>query len=106
MVDATYWGIWRRWCLQPLRSAVAVEEALFELASGGPDARIDFTTFLQPDLCETEHDPAEQAQRKGSLGVADPALILTQRHVQGVTQAVLDNPVAPLEFEKADGIQL
>ena len=83
-----------------------MEEALLELAGGGPAAGIDFTAFLQPDLCETDHDPAEQAQRKGRLGVVDPAVIFTQRHVQSVMQAALDDPVAPLEFEKADGIQL
>ena len=77
-----------------------------ELAGGGPAAGIEFTTFLQPDLCETDHHPAEQAQGKGRLGVADPAVIFTQRHVQGVMQAALDDPVAPLEFEKAQRIQL
>ena len=83
-----------------------MEEALLELASGGPAAGIEFATFLQPDLCETDHYPAEQAQGKGRLGVADPALIFTQCHVQRVMQAALDDPVAPLEFEKANGIQL
>ncbi len=83
-----------------------MEEAFLELAGGGPAARIEFTAFLQPDLCETDHDPAEQAQGKGRLGVADPALIFTQRDVQGVMQAALDDPVAPLEFEKASGIQV
>lgn len=83
-----------------------MEEALLELASGGSAAGIDFTAFLQPDLCETDHDPAEQAQRIGRLGVVDSALVLTQRHVQRVMQAALDDPVAPLEFEKANGIQV
>ena len=76
-----------------------------ELASGGPAAGIDRTTFLQPDLGETDHDPPEQAQRKGRLGVADAALIFTQGHVQGVMQAALDDPVATLEFEQTGGIQ-
>ena len=83
-----------------------MEETLLELAGGGPAARIKFTTFLQPDLCETDHDPSEQAQGKGRPGVVDPAAIFTQRHVQSVMQAALDDPIAPLEFEKADGIQL
>lgn len=83
-----------------------MEEALLELAGGGPAAGIDFTTFLQPDLRETDHDPAEQAQRKGRLGVVDPAAVFAQRHIQSVMQAALDDPIAPLEFEKADGIQL
>lgn len=77
-----------------------------ELASGGAAAGINLTTFLQPDLGETDHDPAEQAQGKGRLGVTDAALIFTQGHVQGVMQAALDDPVAPLEFEKAHGVQL
>ena len=77
-----------------------------ELASSGPAARIDFTAFLQPDLCETDHYPAKQAQGKGRLRVVDTALIFTQRHVQGVMQATFDHPVAPLEFEKAHGVQL
>ena len=77
-----------------------------ELAGGGPAAGIDFTAFLQPDLCETDHYPAEQAQGKGRLRVVDPAVIFAQGHVQGVMQAALDDPVAPLEFEKADGVQL
>ena len=77
-----------------------------ELAGGGPAAGIDFPAFLQPDLCETDHYPAEQAQGKGRLRVVDPAVIFAQGHVQGVMQAALDDPVAPLEFEKADGIQL
>ena len=85
---------------------MAVEEAFLELAGGGPAARIEFTTFPQPDLCETDHDPPEQAQRKGCPGVVDPAAIFTQRHVQSVMQAALDDPIAPLEFEKADGVQL
>ena len=80
-------------------------EALLELASSGPAAGIDFTAFLQPDLGETDHYPAEQAQGKGRLGVVDPALIFPQRHVQGVMQATFDHPVTPLEFEKADGVQ-
>ena len=83
-----------------------VQEALLELAGGGAAAGIEFATFLQPDLGETDDDPAEQAQRKGRLGVVDPALIFAQRHVQGVMQATLDDPVVPLEFEKANGIQL
>ena len=36
----------------------------------------------------------------------DPAASFTQGHVQSVMQAALDDPIAPLEFEKADGIQL
>ena len=48
-----------------------------ELAGGGPAAGIDSPAFLQPDLCETDHDPAEQAQRKGRLGLVDPAVIFT-----------------------------
>jgi hypothetical protein len=32
--------------------------------------------------------------------------MFTQRHVQGVLQATFDDPVAPLEFEKANGVQL
>src|ERR1017187_8433988 len=91
---------------QAILTAVAVQEAFLELAGGGPAAGIDFTAFPQPDLCETDHDPAEQAQRKGRPGVVDPAAIFTQRHVQSVMQAALDDPIAPLEFEKADGIQL
>ena len=83
-----------------------MEESFLELAGGGPTAGIEFAAFLQPDLCETDHYPAEQAQGEGRLGVADPALIFTQRHVQGVMQAALDDPVAPLEFEKAPRIQL
>src|ERR1017187_768550 len=39
-------------------------------------------------------------------GVVDPAASFTQGHVQSVMQAALDDPIAPLEFEKADGIQL
>ena len=77
-----------------------------ELAGGGPTAGIEFAAFLQPDLCETNHYPAEQAQGKGRLGVADPALIFTQRHVQSVMQAALDDPIASFEFEKAQRIQL
>lgn len=76
-----------------------------ELAGGGPTAGIEFAAFLQPDLCETNHYPAEQAQGEGGLGIADPALIFTQRDVQGVMQAALDDPVAPFEFEKAQRIQ-
>jgi len=83
-----------------------VQEAFLELAGGGPAAGIEFAAFLQPDLCETDHYSAEQAQGKGRLRVADPALIFTQRHVQSVMQAALDDPVAPLEFEKAQGTQL
>jgi hypothetical protein len=83
-----------------------VREAFLELAGGGPTARIEFAAFLQPDLCETNHYPAQQAQGKGRLGVTDPALIFTQRHVQGVMQAALDDPVASFEFEKAQRIQL
>ena len=83
-----------------------MQEALLELASGGPAAGIEFAAFLQPDLCETNHYPAEQAQGKGRLGVADPALIFTQRHVQSVMQAALDDPIASFEFEKAQRIQL
>jgi len=83
-----------------------VEEAFLELAGGGPAAGIDFTAFLQPDLCETDHYPAEQAQGKGRLRVVDPAVIFAQGHIQGVMQATFDHPVAPLEFEKADGVQL
>ena len=92
--------------MQALRPTVAVEEALLELAGGGPAAGIDFTAFLQPDLCEADHYPAEQAQCKGRLGVVDPAVVFTQRHVQSMVQAALDDPVAPLEFKKADGVQL
>jgi len=83
-----------------------VKEAFLELAGGGPTAGIEFAAFRQPDLCETNHYPAEQAQSKGRWGVADPALIFPQRHVQGVMQAALDDPVAPFEFEKAQRIQL
>ena len=82
-----------------------MEEAFLELAGGGPAAGIDFPAFLQPDLCEADHYPAEQTQCKSRLGVADPAVIFTQRHVQGVMQPALNDPVAPLEFEKADGVQ-
>ena len=32
--------------------------------------------------------------------------MFTQRHVQGVMQAARDDPVALLEFEKANGIQV
>jgi len=77
-----------------------------ELAGGGTAARIDFAAFLQPGLCETDRYPAEHAQCKGRLGVVDPAVILPQRDVQSVMQAALDDPVAPLEFEKAGRIQL
>ena len=83
-----------------------MQEAFLELAGGGPAAGLELAAFLQPSLCETNHYPAEQAQGKGRLGVADPALIFTQRHVQGVMQAALDDPVAPFEFEKAQRIQL
>ena len=83
-----------------------MQEAFLELAGGGPTAGIEFAAFLQPDLCETNHYPAEQAQGKGRLGVADPALIFTQRHVQSVMQAALDDPIASFEFEKAQRIQL
>lgn len=77
-----------------------------ELAGGGATARIDFTAFRQPGLRETDRHPAEHAQRKGGLGVVDPAVIFAQRDVQSVMQAALDDPVAALEFEKAGCIQL
>ena len=92
--------------MQALRAAIAVEEALLELAGGGTAARVDFAAFLQPGLGEADRQPAEHAQRKRRLGVVDPAVIFTQRDVQGVVQAALDDPVAPLEFEKAGRIQL
>src|ERR1035441_9372231 len=92
--------------MQASRTAIAVEEAFLELAGSGSAARVEFTTFLQPDLCETDHDPAGPAQRKGRPGGVGPAAIFTQRHVQSVMQAALDDPIAPLEFEKVDGVQL
>ena len=92
--------------MQTLRAAVAVEETFLELAGGGPAAGINFTAFLQPDLGEADHHPAQQAQRKGRLGVAHPAVILAQGYIQGMVQAALDDPIAPLEFEKARRIQL
>ena len=46
-----------------------MEEAFLELAGGGPAAGIDFTAFLQPDLCETDHYPAEQAQLGTKWGI-------------------------------------
>ena len=91
--------------MQALRTAVAVEESLLELAGGHPAAGIDFAAFLQPDLGEADHHPAKQAQRKGGPGVANPAVIFPQRDVQRVMQAALNNPVAPFELEKAGGIQ-
>ena len=82
-----------------------MEESFLELAGGGPAARVDFAAFLQPCLCESDRRPAEQAQGKGGLGVVDPAVIFTQRDVQSVMQAALDDPVASFEFEKTAGIQ-
>ena len=82
-----------------------MEESFLELAGGGPAARVDFAAFFQPGLRETDRRPAEHAQGKGRLGVVDPAVIFTQRDVQSVMQAALDDPVAPLEFEKAARIQ-
>lgn len=76
-----------------------------ELAGGGPAVRVDLAAFLQPSLRETDRRPAEHAQCKGRLGVMDPAVIFTQCDVQSVMQAALDDPVAPLEFEKAARIQ-
>jgi len=91
--------------MQALRAAIPVEESFLELAGGGPAARVDFAAFLQPGLRETDRHPAEHAQGKGRLGVVDPAVIFPQRDVQRVMQAALDDPVAPLEFEKAARIQ-
>ena len=85
---------------------MAVEEALLELARGGPTPGIDFTAFLQPDLGETDRHPAKQAERKSGLGVAHPALILAQSDVQSVMQAALDDPIAAFEFEEACRVQL
>jgi len=70
-----------------------VKESLLELAGGHPAAGIDFAAFLQPDLCETDCDPAKQAQCKSSLGVADPAVVFAQSDVQSVMQAALDDPI-------------
>ena len=107
--------------LQALRPAVAVPEALLELAGGGPAAGIDFTAFLQPDLCETDHDSAEQAQRKGCLGVSDPAVIFTQRLTSSMTPeqraamrdkmkvydyAHFDSLVAAVEYSHRPGLQI
>jgi hypothetical protein len=78
-----------------------MEESFLELAGGRPAARIDFAALLQPSLREAHHHPAEQAQGKSRLGVADPAVIFAQRDVQRMMQTALDDPVAPLELEKA-----
>lgn len=82
-----------------------VEESFLELTSGGAAARVYLAAFLQPGLRETDRRPAEHAQGKGRLGVVDPAVIFPQCDVQSVMEAALDNPVAPLEFEKAARIQ-
>jgi len=97
---------WRRSAPQSLRAAVVVEESLLELANGHPAAGIDFAALLQPNLCETDHHAAEQAQRKSGLGVADPAVVFAQGDVQSMMQAALDDPIAAFEFEKVGRIQL
>ena len=77
-----------------------------KLASGDAAAGLDFTARVNPNLCETDHHAAKQTQRKGRPGIADPAVVFAQGHVQSVVQAALDDPVAPFEFEKAYRIQL
>ena len=77
-----------------------------ELAGGHPAAGIDSAAFLQPNLGETDHHPAKQAQGKSGLGVADPAVVFAEGDVQSVMQAALDDPIAAIEFEKVGRIQL
>src|SRR5208282_3820099 len=83
-----------------------MEEALLELAGSRPAARIDFAAFFQPSLREAHDYPTEQAQGKGRRRVADPALIFAQSDIERVVETAFDNPVAPLELEKAGGVQL
>jgi len=83
--------------LQALRTAVAVEESLLELAGGHPAAGIVFAAFLQPDLGEADHHPAKQAQRKGGPGMANAAVIFPQRDVQRVMQAALNKNASDSE---------
>lgn len=77
-----------------------------ELAGGHSAAGLDFTALLQPGLCETDHHPAKQTQRKSGLGVADPAVIFAQSYIQSVMQAALDDPIATFELEKVCRSQL
>ena len=83
-----------------------MEELLLELAGGHSAAGIGFAALLQPDLRETDHPAAKQAQGKSRLGVADPAVIFAQSDVQSAMQAALDDPIATFELEKVCRIQL
>ena len=92
--------------MQACRAANPVEEAFLELAGGDAAARLGFAALINPGLCETDHNPAKQTQRKSRLGVTNPAMVFAQGHVQSVMEAALDDPIATFEFEKASGVQL
>ena len=92
--------------LQALGSAIATKKALLEFACGSAAERVKFTALFQPSLREAYDEPAKEAQGKGRLGMTNPTVIFAQGYVQSVVQAAFDNPIAPLEFEQASGIQL
>ena len=65
-----------------------------ELASGDAGARVDLTALVYPGLCETDDDAAKQTQGESGFGMADPAVVFAQGHIQSVMQTTLDGPIA------------
>src|ERR1041384_1200119 len=59
--------------------------------------------LLNRRLSDAHDQTAKQTQNQCRIGVAHSAAILVQRNVQRMVQTALNDPVAALEFEPAQG---
>lgn len=77
-----------------------------ELAGRSTAARLGFTAFIDPDLCEADDQPTKETECVGGVGIANSTVIFAQGYIQSVVQAALDYPIAALEFEETGRIEL
>lgn len=87
--------------MQAVGAAIGAAEALLEFAGGHSALGVELSALGHPHLGKADHHSAEEAQDKGCLGMAHPAVIFAQGHIQGVMQCALNDPVAAFELEEA-----
>lgn len=90
--------------MEALWSAVSTGELL--LVTADAPARFFSLRLLNGCLCDAHDQAAKHAQNQCRIGIADPAAILVEGHIQGVMQTALNDPIAALEFHPTQRVEL
>ncbi len=91
-------------CVEAFRAAVSTGKAL--LITPHRPACFFGLRLSNRRLCHAHDQSPKHSQDQRRIGVAHSAAILIQRDVQRVVQSTLDDPIAPLEFDPTQRVQL